>query len=343
MSSHAVEAHSISVVMPLYNNARHLAAVTAPLTEALRTGAVCEVLVVDDGSEDDGPERCRQAGLEVLPSKGRSGPAACRNQGVQLARGDVVLFIDSDVVMHADVPSRVRRAFAASPPNAAVFGSYDAQPPAKGIVSRYRNLLHHYTHQRGREQANTFWAGCGAVRRREFLEVGGFDAERYPRPAIEDIELGYRLRRSGHSILLDKEMQCTHLKRWTLLGTIVTDVRQRALPWARLLREPGNEGFGELNVTRSEQLKALVALVFWAALLLSPFHRAALGVMVVLLLVAVLLNARFYLLVRRQNGLLGAMCAVLLHQFYYLYGTLAAVYVMLEGILRGRSPKGGSV
>ena len=40
----------------------------------------------------------------------------------------------------------------------------------------------------------------------------------------------------------------------------------RSLPWARLLREPGNEGFGELNVTLSERLKALVALAFWAAL-----------------------------------------------------------------------------
>ena len=333
----------ISVVMPLYNNARHLVAVIEPLSEALRTGGVCEVLVVDDRSEDDGPERCRQAGFDVVTVEERSGPAACRNLGAQAARGEFVLFIDSDVVMHADVPTRVRRAFAASPPYTAVFGSYDARPPASGIMSRYRNLLHHHTHQRGSSQANTFWAGCGAVRRREFLELGGFDAARYPRPAIEDIEFGYRLRRSGQTILLDKEMQCTHLKRWTLLSTIVTDVRQRALPWARLLREPGNEGFGELNVTLSERLKALVALAFWAALPLSPFHRAALLVMVGSLLIAVVVNARFYLLVRRHNGLLGALCAVVLHQFYYLYGTLAVVYVMLEGILRGRSTKAGSV
>ena len=46
-----------------------------------------------------------------------------------------------------------------------LFGSYDDDPPAPGLVSRYKNLLHHHVHQNGRPDASTFWAGCGAIRR----------------------------------------------------------------------------------------------------------------------------------------------------------------------------------
>jgi GT2 family glycosyltransferase len=121
-----------------------------------------------------------------------------------------------------------------------VFGSYDDQPRDKGLVSQYRNLLHHYVHQTANCDASTFWAGCGAVRRSVFTEVGGFHENFRPICSIDDIELGYRLRRAGHRILLDKDLQGTHLKRWTLWSVISTDITHRAIPWARLVIESKN-------------------------------------------------------------------------------------------------------
>lgn len=77
----------------------------------------------------------------------------------------------------------------------ALIGSYDDDPKSPDFISQYRNLMHCSVHQTGRSEASTFWSGCGAIRREVFLESGGFD-ETYVRPAIEDIELGYRLTRS---------------------------------------------------------------------------------------------------------------------------------------------------
>ena len=77
----------------------------------------------------------------------------------------------------------------------------------------------------------------GAVRAHVFRSAGGFDAQRYPRPPIEDIELGHRIRALGYRITLRPEIHRTHLKRWTLRVRIVTDVRDRGIPWMRLLRE----------------------------------------------------------------------------------------------------------
>ena len=64
--------------------------------------------------------------------------------------------------------------------------------------------------------------------------MGGHD-ERYRRPCIEDIELGYRLRDAGHEIRLCRDLQVKHLKRWRLGDMLTTDLLKRAVPWTRLM------------------------------------------------------------------------------------------------------------
>ncbi len=64
--------------------------------------------------------------------------------------------------------------------------------------------------------------------------MSGFDAS-YKRPAIEDIELGYRLRHAGRRILLDRDLRVKHLKKWTFWGLLKTDVLDRGIPWTELI------------------------------------------------------------------------------------------------------------
>src|SRR5262245_11256782 len=86
--------------------------------------------------------------------------SAARNEGARGATGDVLVFIDADVTVHADVFVRIRRAFA-DPELDAIFGSYDAAPSASGSVSSFRNLLHHHVHHSAPGAASTFWTGLG--------------------------------------------------------------------------------------------------------------------------------------------------------------------------------------
>lgn len=333
MTAPARGAPTISVVMPMYNASGYLPLVLPPLQRALADGRVVEVIVLDDGCSDDGPARCRAAGFTVRPSGGRKGPGACRNQGALAAQGDLLLFIDSDVVMHDDVPELVRRHFARREDIVALFGAYDERPHARGIVSRYRNLLHHFTHATHAGEASTFWAGCGAVRRAAFLAAGGFDADHYAVPSIEDIELGYRLRRAGGKIVLAPEVQGTHLKRWTLRSMVHTDVFRRALPWGRLLQHPELAG-AVLNVSNAERLKALIGGACYATALLGLWHRPFLGAALGLLLVAALVSAPFYARLWRSAGVVTAFCGLFLHQLYFVYGAATFVWCVVEHRLR---------
>jgi GT2 family glycosyltransferase len=197
-----------------------------------------ELIIVADGAVDD----CRQVALlhraRVIAIDGPSGPAVARNVAAAAAVGDVLIFIDADVVVSSMGLTRMMRTFVEHPEIAAAFGSYDERPADPGFMSQYRNLSHSFVHHSSAAEARTFWAGFGAVRRDAFHAIGGFD-ERFARPSVEDIDFGYRLAEEGYTTVLDPALSACHLKRWTIRSAIVSDVRDRGIPWTQLILRYG--------------------------------------------------------------------------------------------------------
>ncbi len=133
---------TVSVIVPVHNDRGHLSQCLA----ALLNGSVrpAELVVVDDGSEPPVdaaslPEGCR------LLRRQHQGSYAARNAGVESARGDVIVFVDSDCLAHSVAVERMISALERDPELAAVFGAYDDAPGCTDFVSQFRNLLHAYT------------------------------------------------------------------------------------------------------------------------------------------------------------------------------------------------------
>lgn len=318
----------ISIIMPVYNGEDFITKSLPPLIEMQRRGEVREVIVVDDTSTDCTAKVAEELGARVIPSGGRLGPGAARNQAAELAEGDILWFVDADVIIHDDAAHYMEEGFA-SPEVVAVFGSYDDNPPAQNFLSQYKNLVHHFYHHRGRKEASTFWAGCGAIRKQAFLGVSGFDIEKYKRPSIEDIELGYRLREAGGKIMLFPELQSTHLKVWRFVNLIHTEVFCRAIPWSRLMIEQTGM-VDDLNVSNQERLRAGLA-----GLLLLVAFAVVIGwlpwwTVVVMLCGVGWVNRSLFVLFYKRKGLLFAIMGLSFHQLYYLYSSMAFVYSWME-------------
>lgn len=290
-------------------------AAVVPATDAPATLTRCRAAI----ARADNPPN------ETVVVDGPAGLGVCeaRNLGASLARADVLVFVDADVAVAPDAFDRIRAAFAADAELDALFGSYCDDPPAPGVVSAFRNLLHHHVHQRGAGPAQTFWAGLGAVRRERFAAVGGFDGRRFAAPSVEDVDLGMRLAAAGATIRLDPRLRGTHLKRWTLPLMVRTDFARRAVPWLRLQLRARSVPTG-LNLGWRHRLTALACLCAALALVTTWPAGVAAG-----LGAQVALNHRFYALLARRRGAAVALAGVPLHALHHLTAVAAVPAALL--------------
>jgi GT2 family glycosyltransferase len=308
----------LSIIVPFHRNLPHLERCLKALSP-LPPDA--ELLIAADAPVDDCSALALRYGAQVVDVPGPSGPAVARNRAAEAATGNVLLFVDADVVVARDTLPLVVSIFEDEPATAAVFGAYDETPADPGFISQYKNLAHSFIHQSSSTVAQTFWAGFGAVRRTAFVAVGGFD-ERFARPCVEDIDLGYRLTGAGYRVVLDPSLRACHLKRWTLASMIRSDILDRGIPWTQLILRFGRFG-SDLNLKSTYRacvvlsylilLLAGLALADWRFLLPVPALLAGLA----------LLSPRYYRYFYRQRGWWFAMRVFPLHFVYHLYNGLS--------------------
>lgn len=280
-------------------------------------GPESEILVVDDGSIDRTGEIARAFGLEPIRLAHSEAPAAARNLGARAARGPVLLFIDADTEACPGFLSRALTPIESGEVDALI-GSYDDEPSDPSTVSRFKNLAHYHFHQESAGPIASFWGACGVIRRDLFFAVGGFDADKFRKASIEDVELGWRLNERGSRIRLDPELRVRHLKRWTLTSLIVTDVFCRAVPWTRLCLERGKFP-RTLNLSLRQRIAALVALPL-VLLPASPWLGQPLAsIAVAAFPLAIGLNFRLFRLFLNRGGPRLAFAGFFLQQLYYLY------------------------
>lgn len=338
------ERPGVSVIVPAHRATGVLPRSLRSLLASDLEREAWELIVVVDGDsmgrDDDRTAEVAAEHADVvvrLPGKPR-GPSYARNRGAELARGELLVFIDADTCVHRDALRRFVELFERRPELDAAFGSYDDRPEAPGIVSKYRNLLHHHVHSANPGEAETFWAACGAIRAEVFHDVGMYDEWHFSQPQIEDIELGRRLRRRGHLIVLDPSIRVCHLKRWTLADVLETDLRHRGVPWTRLILHEGPSPAGRtLNVRPVHRWCVVLAIVAAlggpAALLAGTPWPAWAALAAVLAIVG--LNLGFFRVLWRAGGPLVALAAVPLHVVFYLSNAVSAVSGWLAYFLVG--------
>ena len=304
----------------------HQAEKTLPLclTALISCGfANDEILIVDDGSTDATGRIAEESGVRMIRNETPQRPARARNRGAEASECDVLVFVDSDVVVQPDFRDLLEHYFK-DPDLDAVIGSYDAEPGGP-VVSAYRNLLHHVTHQASAGLTQTFWSGIGAIRRTAFEKAGGFD------PAwedIEDVELGLRVTAAGGTILLDPHMQGKHLKIWTLRSMFKTDLFGRAVPWSRLLVSKRLQ-LGALNTAWPHRVSVAAILTGLIGLLIALLDARAMWIAALAMLVFVVANVPLLLKLSQLVSPVFAVRAIPYHMMHYVAALLGYLRVQL--------------
>lgn len=239
-------APAISVVIPAFRAEAHLPACLRALADQDADPGAYETIVVDDASPDRTAEVAEGFGVRVVRHARNGGAAAARNTGVRESRGEVVLFVDSDVVPAPGLVTATLATFA-DPAVRAATGRYLPEPANDGRFPRYKALWTWFcweqTGARTGASGHLQGALC-AVRREELLALGGFDGS-YEGGSVEDYELSDRLRAAGVGIRFADGIAGKH--HFPGMGTVARNYWDRTRMWLRLAPERRGFSSGQAN------------------------------------------------------------------------------------------------
>jgi len=196
---------TVSVVIPARNAAQILPRCLASLKAQTRLPD--EIIVADDGSSDDTAAIAEQFGARSVRLAPK-GPGAARNAGAQLARGDLLLFTDSDCEPLPDWVERMTAPFT-DPRVMGVKGAYQCRQTeliARLIQAEFEEK---YARMRQLPQIDFIDTYSAAYRRATFEQVGGFN-ETFPTASVEDVELSFRLAEAGARLVFAPDAQVWH-------------------------------------------------------------------------------------------------------------------------------------
>lgn len=232
----------VSVIVPNYNYSRVLALCLKSLRE--QTYPHLEIIVVDDCSTDDSVAVAESFGVKVVSTGVNGGPAVARNRGAEVASGEVLFFIDSDVAAKPDAVGNAVRLLQSDPRLGAVCGNYDPVPLIRdSLLEEYRCMQQSYWLIADEGQIATLYTALLAMRREVFDEIGPFN----PRlRETENADYGHRLA-ARYRILLTPEVRGVHdhdhdLK--VLIKKVFTRTRLHIPMYARRPSFPGGLSSG---------------------------------------------------------------------------------------------------
>lgn len=304
---------SLSVVIPMYNAAptigRCLDSVFAAAPGDL------QVIVVDDNSSDGSGRIAARYPCELISVRTprNIGPGAARNRGGRAARGEVIVFVDADIVLTADTLRNIRAAFTTSPDLEVLGGIYAKEPANVGFGAWFVALKTFYFASRGawRKPITFVQSACCGMRRALFEESGGFSEK----GAAEEYEYGRRLKKK-HEIYMDKSVVVVHHHPAVLAR--LEEITRRTYHWFPLFLGDFTFETDGGTGTRQEGLSALLYFTSFVLLLLC-LARAALGApppaalvaaCLLPLAAAVAVNAGLYRFMARERSWLFALAAV---------------------------------
>jgi glycosyltransferase involved in cell wall biosynthesis len=324
----------VSVVIPAYNGEATLVECLVRVFES--SYERLEVVLIDDGSTDRTREIAARFPARIESTARRVGPAAARNLGARLAEGDILFFIDADVMLRPDTISRLVGRFARGDCDA-VCGVQSAEMRHHSLPSLYKNLWIRSTYLRSTGEVPLFYTTAAAIRRSSFRQAGGFDPG-YTTPSTEDTAFGQKLARLGIRVQVQPDLEVEHVKRYTLGSLLRTDLR-RAIALVRLkLRHRDELGKNNSSVPTgyiaSIPLAGLgtVSLLIGAALG-RPIPLAAGAAMAG---VVVLLNREFLRTIRVHEGRQKALASLPLLWLELLVAGVGAGFGLVSYTLGNR-------
>ena len=329
----------ISVIVPVFNSCGVIEKCLQAIRNQQDIAPTYEIIVVDDASTDSSAQKAENLCDRLITLQKNSGAATARNTGAKAAAGDLIVFVDSDVILEPQTLSTCIAVFKKDDRVSAAVGRYSEKPADTKLLNVYHNAFTRYHHDLSLEEIDWFWGALSAVRKEAFMEAGGFD-ERYQGASGEDLALGRVLFDKGYRIVYIPEAQGSHAHQFTILSMIKNDYQKAVIGMKmQLSGELPRHAPGFVN-TRSVMTSFLLALCPFLILLNVAIHVPFLtGICLVIFLALMMVNKTYYTYLSKIPEVKFCFWLPFLH-WLQMYTILAGAAMGALGHVLGRTAFG---
>ena len=314
----------ISIIIPIYNSSLTLKeCLDAVLDSSFKN---FEVIIVSDNSPDNSVAIARQYQCKIIELPKNKGPAFARNKGAQVSAGDILLFIDSDVIIKNDALKYLNDMFCKNEIDA-IQGIYSHKPTYESIVTQYQMSYNcYYIWPKNKKYASTLSTCCLAIRKKIFLNLKGFNTN-IKRASAEDEEFGYLLIDQGYKILISRELNVEHRVNYNIRHFI----KKKIHTYIDVMKEYLRNKTYVKKIKQTNYSNVLVGIIILGLIILTAIgtiiflNKTILSIFLILNIAFLLLHTGFMKFVGRTKGLakaLGVMAVCYIDTFLMLVGLL---------------------
>jgi cellulose synthase/poly-beta-1,6-N-acetylglucosamine synthase-like glycosyltransferase len=268
-----------------------------------------EIIAVDDGSTDHTVEVMSRHPIRVVTQK-NAGPARARNHGASLAKGEFLLFTDSDCVVD---PAWIRLMVAPLEQDATIAGvqgRYRTKQPSAVAKFCQIEIEERYEIIRRHENIQLIGTYAAAYRAEIFAAHKGFD-ELFPVACAEDADLSFRMVKNGHRLVFQEGAIVYHQHPPTLKKYWKQKFNRGY--WRTVLyRRNPSQIIHDDYTPQGLKLQVMLVPLMIAALVAMIWSPVALPIFVGLVLLNVLLSWRLLRRIIQQMPNIFGMSLVLL-------------------------------
>ena len=313
----------LSIIIPTYNAEKFI----VNLLESVFDNSVedMEVIIVDDCSSDNTVKIAKGYPVKVIQLDTNSGPAKARNIGVKEARGDIIFFLDADIIVMKGTIKEAKDYFDRNPSSNCVIGICAKEPLNSGFVPRYMALFE-YIHLKGSnaDRVSVFSPRCGAIRKDFFEKIGRYN-ETYRGADVEDFELARRVNKTD-SIFLNRNMIVKH--QFAGFRQALGIYFKRAVMWVHLFikeRKLDNAG----PSVPSNGIAAVAAFGCLVSFLFLPIIREAKFLFVFFFTAYLAANFKWFRFMHKEAGLFFAVRALFLNYILGIVIMIAVIFALI--------------
>lgn len=309
----------VSVIVPVFNGEKTIGACLESIKRQLT--AEDELIVIDDASTDQTGKLIADFPAKYTRNSENQGPAVSRNIGADKAQGDILVFIDSDVVLKDDELEIVKKYFELHTNVDVVTGSLDPDLISHNFYTDYKNLYMNYIFSKCDRNINFIYGSFCAIRKQKF--------QPWPHdPRLgEDSHWGYLLTQNQKRIHLLSEIQVIHLKEYSLSSLAKNDFQiaknftllfLRHQRWQTIYTQ---EKFG--HTTKNQKISLVLATLATFLVFVNP------SAAIIMAFIWLILNLEF--LVKLEDArdfsfFLKSLCWTFVDHLIYTAGILHGCY-----------------